>query len=164
MSDSTYIQFEESWRMHSNINLFLIDNIQPEYWNDQSASKGKTVFAHFAHIHNVRISWMEHIAPELIAGIDKLSENYEPEGIALKKALQGSSDSISKLIFMSERTGGKIKAYKTHIFGFIGYLISHESHHRGQIMLCLKQSGHTLSKEIAYEIWSFNKFLNLESK
>ena len=37
--------------------------------------------------------------------------------------------------------GGKIKGFKPHAVAFLGYLISHESHHRGQAGWALKASG-----------------------
>jgi uncharacterized damage-inducible protein DinB len=40
--------------------------------------------------------------------------------------------------------GGKIRGFKPHAAAFLGYLISHESHHRGEIGMVLAQSGHPL--------------------
>jgi len=52
-------------------------------------------------------------------------------------------------------TEGKIKGFKPHPAAFLGYLISHESHHRGQIMLSLKQSGHKVDQKVGYGIWEW---------
>jgi hypothetical protein len=35
----------------------------------------------------------------------------------------------------------------------LGYLIAHEGHHRGSILLTLKQTGHKVSTEIQFGIW-----------
>ena len=39
----------------------------------------------------------------------------------------------------------------------LGYLIAHEGHHRGSILLTLKQSGHKVSTEIQFGIWDWAK-------
>ena len=50
---------------------------------------------------------------------------------------------------------GRIKGFKPHPTAFLGYLISHESHHRGQVATTLKANGHALDRKIAYGIWEW---------
>jgi hypothetical protein len=51
--------------------------------------------------------------------------------------------------------GGRVKGFKPHATAFVGYLISHEAHHRSQIILALKQEGQPLDKKILYGIWEW---------
>jgi len=38
---------------------------------------------------------------------------------------------------------------------FLGYLISHESRHRGQIEYALRVAGHPLSDKVSYDHWEW---------
>ena len=51
--------------------------------------------------------------------------------------------------------GGKIKGFKPHAVAFLGYLIAHESHHRGQVGWTLKNSDHPLNKKTAFGLWEW---------
>jgi uncharacterized damage-inducible protein DinB len=73
----------------------------------------------------------------------------------LKSSLEASGKAIETLLEKSAAAGGKVKGFKPHATAFLGYLISHESHHRGQIVLALKQSGHPVDKKISYGIWEW---------
>ena len=148
-------QFLETWEIHNRINLYLLDAVEPAALVSLSASKGRTVGEQFAHIHNVRLMWLKSAAPELLAGLMKIEKEQAVDKKLLRKCLAESGEAIKSLLSKSLRDGGKVKGFKPHVSAFLGYLVSHESHHRGQIILSLKQAGKPLDKKILYGIWEW---------
>ncbi len=144
----------ETWYIHNRINLYLLDAIEEIYLNDISASKGRKVADQFAHLHNVRMMWLKVAAPELLDGLTKFDKDIQINKSILVSELSKSADAVGQLLEKSFNEG-KIKGFKPHPTAFLGYLISHESHHRGQIMLTLKQSGHALNPKTQYGLWEW---------
>jgi len=144
----------ETWEINNRINLYLLSAIDEKYLPDISASKGRTVGEQFAHIHNVRLMWLQAAMPELLNGQTKIEMETKLTKNLLSGELEQSSVAISKLLANGFETG-RIKGFKPHPSAFFGYLISHESHHRGQIILSLKQSGHRIDQKTQYGIWEW---------
>ena len=147
-------QIIETWEIHNRINLYLLDSILDNYLEDISSSKGRNVGEQFAHIHNVRLLWITAAKPELLKGLEKIERETVITKPQLKKALSQSAKAI-KALLEAALIDGKVKGFKPHPMGFLGYLISHESHHRGQIMLCLKQSGRPMDKKVGFGMWEW---------
>lgn len=141
----------ETWEINNRINLYLLEGIDEQHLEDTLTSKGRNAGQQFAHIHNVRLMWLKASAPDLLKGMDKL-ENVSKQAIAY--SLEKSGDATKALLDRGFREG-KIKGFKPHPSAFLGYLISHESHHRGQIILALKQSGHSIDRKIQLGIWEW---------
>jgi uncharacterized damage-inducible protein DinB len=144
-------QLVEAWQIHNRIHIYLLANIDENYLKDVSASKGRTVGEQFAHIHNVRMMWLKVADASLFEALNKIEkENITKE--ILVQELNASAGAIAQLLAKSD---GKIKGFKPNVTAFLAYLISHESHHRGQIMLSLKQSGHPVDKKVQFGIWEW---------
>lgn len=148
-------QLLETWQIHHRINLYLLDAIDAAHLPAVSASKGRNVGEQFAHLHNVRLMWLQSAAPDLLAGLAKLEKTQATDKATLRAALEASAEAIANLLDRALSTTGKIKGFKPHAVAFLGYLISHESHHRGQIALTLKQAGHPLDKKTSFGLWEW---------
>jgi uncharacterized damage-inducible protein DinB len=51
----------------------------------------------------------------------------------------------------------KRRGMKKGVFTTLGYFIAHESHHRGSILLTLKECGHKLPQNDQYAIWDWDR-------
>lgn len=144
----------ETWQIHDRINRYLLDAI-PDNALGASLPKCRTVSDLFSHIHNVRLMWLKAAAPELLAGLEKLETKTVLSKDALRSALEASGRAIAELLGKAVAAGGKVKGFKPHATAFLGYLISHESHHRGQVGWTLKGTGHPLDQKTAFGLWEW---------
>jgi len=144
----------ETFEINNRINLYLLNEIEEAWLTDIAASKGRNTGEQFAHIHNVRLMWLKAAAPELLAGLNKIEKENGINKKQLAKELNNSATAMVKLLSKAFAEN-KVKGFKPHPSAFVGYLISHESHHRGQIMLCLKENKHLVSKSLGFALWEW---------
>jgi uncharacterized damage-inducible protein DinB len=145
----------ETWAIHNRINLYLLDAIAEEALGAILNNKGRSVRDQFAHVHNVRLMWLKSAAPDLLEGLEKLEPKLDHDKVKLRAALEASGRAVESLLGKAVAIGGKVKGFKPHASAFLGYLISHESHHRGQIGWTLKHSGHPLDQKTAFGLWEW---------
>jgi uncharacterized damage-inducible protein DinB len=145
----------ETWQINARINIYLLEALPSSALSAAAASGGRTVGEALAHIHHVRLMWLKAAAPDLLAGLDKVEKDGGISSSGLAKALNASTSAITELVTRSLGSGGKVKGFKPHVQAFVGYLVSHESHHRGQLALALKQSGTPLDKKISFGLWEW---------
>ena len=144
----------ETWEINQKMNQFLIEGIKDEFFPDRSVAKGRTVGEQLAHIHNVRLMWIKVAAPELLDSQRKFEKDENISKQLLVDELKKSSKAIASVLENAFVTG-KIRGFKPHPEAFLGYMIAHEAHHRGQIIMVLKENGHIPEKKILYGLWEW---------
>jgi len=148
-------QLLDTWRRHDAILHTLLDGIPRGGLKALPAeSRGRDVSRQFAHLARVREGWVYfHETGERpdIPGFDK---GKGPTKVELRKMLKTTSKLVEQFLEQALRGEARTRQFGRSPVRWLGYLISHESHHRGQIALALKQSGLQLPEEVSREgLW-----------
>lgn len=139
---------------NNRINEFLIRALPDEAWRAAPpGGKGRTIAAIAAHIHNVRGMWLKAIGGNVPAKLERDSCTKE-QAIA---ALEASRQSLEAALRNSLATDGRIKGFKPDVGGFLGYLVAHDAHHRGQITMLARQLGHAVPQSAMFGMWEWGK-------
>jgi uncharacterized damage-inducible protein DinB len=140
------------------MNNLLIDAISDHGMSISLSNKGgRTIFQQWIHIHNIRLQWLEVTAKDLTSNLEKLDKDLPFDRLKIIQALEDSAKGIHLLLDRSWENNGKVKGFKKGVIPFLGYFISHESHHRGNIILTLKQSGEKLPDTVKWGLWEWDR-------
>lgn len=147
----------EAWNVHLSSQIYVLDAIPAEALTAIGIIKGRTAGEIFAHIHNIRLTWLEVSGPHLMEGILKVGKEDVGNHELLKAALETSGKAVAAMLTASEQAVGKVKGFKRGVAVFFGYLVAHESYHMGEIGIVLNQAGHKLDQEVGYGMWEWGK-------
>jgi uncharacterized damage-inducible protein DinB len=148
-----HVALLDSFNTNNRINQYLIDNLPPAAWKAKPADgKGRTIAAIVAHMHNVRVMWLKASkAEEIPAQLDRATVT---PGQAMR-ALESSRHALSVVISHALESDGRVKSFRPDVAGFLGYLIAHDAHHRGQITMLARQVGHPLPQKAMFGMWEW---------
>ena len=159
-------QLLDTWQINNRMNLLLMDHITDTGMQKSLSTRGgRTVYLQWVHVHNVRMQWLEVCAKDIFkkhkviparlshSGGDKEAA-FDRKG--LRKAFEDSARGIEELLARGWDDGGKVKGFKRGVIPMLGYFISHESHHRGNILLTLKQSGEKIPDAVKWGLWEWS--------
>lgn len=150
-----HAQLLEAWRANNRVNLFLIDQISDAGMKCTLSKRGgRNVVRQFAHLHNVRVWHLETRARDLSKGLHKFETADEPDKKFLEECFVASGGRIETFLRDCADGVGKRRPFRRGVITTLGYLISHESHHRGNMLLTLKECGHKLDQKSSYAIWN----------
>jgi uncharacterized damage-inducible protein DinB len=143
------------WRRHNDILLFLLNAVPPRGLAALPAdSRGRDVSRVFAHLDRVRRAWVHYFMTGERASLPRHNIGAGPGKPELRRALAGSGQAIERFLAAALEGEAHVRYFGRDPVRWLGYLIAHESHHRGQIMLALKQSGFKIPESVAIQgLW-----------
>jgi uncharacterized damage-inducible protein DinB len=148
-----------AFNTNNRINQYLIDNIPPAAWNAKSPDgKGRSIPAIIAHMHNVRIMWLKAATRGDKGKSIKIPAQLDRARVTPSQALRALEQSRHALSVVMSRAfdgDGRIKGFRPDVTGFVAYLIAHDAHHRGQIAMLARQSGHSLPQKAMFGLWEW---------
>jgi uncharacterized damage-inducible protein DinB len=101
------------------------------------------------------MQWLEICATDLFKKYQVTDKESVFDRKKLKKSFEDSARGIEALLDRGWEDGGKIKGFKKGVFPLLGYFISHESHHRSNILLTLNQCGEKIPDTVKYGLWEW---------
>jgi uncharacterized damage-inducible protein DinB len=116
-----------------------------------------------AHLHNARCSWIKTLGREhgipAPARVDRRRVTRRQLVVALKQSSKG----IEALLNLGLASGGKIPPSRGYVWRNLSldvghvltYFVAHEAHHRGQIILVARETGHRLPRAITNALWQW---------
>ncbi len=154
MPDSAPYTLADAFRLNNRVNLMLLDALTDAQLAHVPTPRARSIADQFAHLHNVRIMWLEVQSPaaKTLRKIEKGAATKP----ALREALQASAEAFANMLETAERAG-KIRAYKRGIHAFFAYVVAHEGHHRGQILVHLKRAGMPVDRMLGFALWEWEK-------
>ena len=145
----------DSFAINEKANQLLVSHISDSAWQAESpAGKGRTIASIAAHIHHVRLMWLS--AADKTAKVPAKLEPDKASKEQVQSALKASASAMEKLLIKAlEDPAGKVPNFRPDVVAFVGYLIAHDSHHRGQIAMLARQVGHPLPPKIGFGLWEW---------
>ena len=120
----------------NRVTLYILDAIPEDALGGVAASKGRSVGAMLAHLHNMRLMWFDAAAKDLAARMTKIEKDQVFDRELLRSSLEASSAAMEELVRRA-LDGGRIVGFKRSPAAFVGYLVAHEGYHWGEIGMTL---------------------------
>ena len=147
----------DSWDRNNTILINLLRAVPDDALDIRATASGPSVAQLFAHIHYVRLVFVEEDAPEHARPLpaEEWAEPPSIEGIV--RDLAASAQAVRDAVRGRIDAGRGMDMHYDHPILMLQHLIWHEGYHHGQIKLALKLAGRPIANDVAgpltWRVW-----------
>ena len=153
-----------AWRTNNRVTVDLIQRLPTAFWD--IAIPGvpqRTIRMIAAHLHNARCMWVKTLGGEHGITAPTRVDHRRVAPRQLVAALKRSSNGIEALLKLGLASEGRVPPSRGYVWRNLAldvghvltYFVAHEAHHRGQIVMVARQTGHRLPKATTGALWQW---------
>jgi uncharacterized damage-inducible protein DinB len=148
-------QFREAWLVSHRINLMLLDAIGENALATSYAPRTRNIRRIFVHLHNQRLNWLGAMVKNP-PQIERLKSRDPHDIPALKAALDNSANAIADLLEGIAKQRKPLNGFHRSPTTLLAFMVAHEAHHRGQVVLALRLAAKPLPRELTAALWDWD--------
>jgi len=151
-----------AWRTNNRVTTELIQRLPPALWELSIPDvPRRTIRTIAAHLHNSRCSWLKTLGREHGIPTPARVDHRRVTPRQLVTALKRSSAGMEALLELGLASEGEVPMSKGYVWRNLSldvghvltYFVAHEAHHRGQIVMVARQTGHRLPNTTTGGLW-----------
>lgn len=156
----------DAWRICSRATTLLVESLPDALWPlALSGAPRRTVRNVAVHLHNCRGLWLKSLAVGSDVAPPPSLDAKAATRARTVAALGRSGEAILRLLRAGVENGGELPGVKSAFcYGamprnallFCAYAVSHEAHHRGQLLVMARQLGHRLPAGVVAGLWQWS--------
>ena len=142
------------WNVNAAINDVRLNHLTPAMLEATTPGDGYTVAQHLAHMAECLKSWVGELEASAVKDLPDLYSNYDPATgrfdaeqnlERIQSVMKQTRDTVFTTALNAKDKGNLPHATVGKFL--INHMMTHDAHHRGQILLALKTNGHALPDE-----------------
>ena len=142
--------------------LVLVQRLPAALWDVAvPGAPRRTIRMIAAHLHNSRCGWVKRLGREHGIAAPARVDQCRVSRRQLVAALKRSSHGIEALLKLGLASGGQVPPSKGYVWRNLSldvghvltYFVAHEAHHRGQLTMVARQTGHRLPAATTGRLW-----------
>lgn len=162
-----------AWRTNCQATELLVGHLPAPIWNERiPGAPFKTIRMLAAHLSNSRVRWTRTLGREHGITAPALVDPRRVTRSQLVTALRGSGKGIEALLRLGIAAGGQIPPSVGYVWRnlpldvghVLAYFVTHEGHHRGQLLLIARQLDHRVPRAIDNGLWQWSSFVRKRGK
>ena len=145
----------EAFEQCGQITEDLVTVVPRRFWQQPPPTgHGRTIAAMVTHIHGVRKTFAKMGGAAVPPSLDR--KRVTPA--QARQALRQTNVALGTLFRDSLLRGeARVKGLPRRSVNMMAYLIQHDAHHRGQIMLRARELGHVFAGADVMRIWGWKR-------